>query len=1209
MRIRLLGSIELLDDDGTPVDLRSPSLRRLLAALTVQRGAVVPAERLADILGVSVGALRTSVSRLRRLTGERLIATSADGYALESADVDARRFETLYAQARGLATNGGAVLNEALSLWRGDALAEFAAEEWAQAEAVRLNEMRADAFEDRLDAMVSSGRFGEAVAELQPHIAAHPLRERPRGLLMRALAAQGRQVEALRSFQAYREYVGDEVGTEPSDELRNLDARIATGWRDVGERHSASASRSGVMTFLFTGIEGSTGRWEREPDNMRQALAEHDRALHGAIGRHGGSIFKHTGDGLCAVFSTPRGALDAAVEAQRCLVLPVRMGVATGEAEQRDGDFFGPILNRVARIMAAGHGGQVLVASATAALVAGFDLVDLGIHRLRDLVDPVDLFQLHADGLASEFPALRTTERHRGNLPRAASSFVGRQRELEAVRTALSEHRLVTIIGVGGMGKTRLALEAAATLDELPDGAWLVELGGVNDPDQVSVAAAAALGIKADHSDAATQALTGGVGKTRLAVGVAASVPWARDGVWLVELGTVRDADEVPTAVAAAIGIRPVPGLALVELIAQWCSSNRALVLLDNCEHVLGGVAALVEAVLRRPTTTVLLATSREALSVAGERVIALGSLPLPRQPGDTTDAVRLFVARAQDEAPGFDANTDIAAVAEICVRLDGIPLAIELAAARMRALTPRQVADRLDERFRLLTGGRRTAVERHKTLRATVEWSYDLLDAQHKLVFDRLSVFAATFGLDDAVGLCASAGLDEWAVIDFLTALVDRSLVTRTPEHRYRMLETLRSYGSERLEVTGTSDALRGAHAEWFRSKAAAVRGRTIGPHEHEELAGFIAQLPEYDAAVAWAFNHGDHELGIDIVFFAFEALYISQMRPMQAIGSFVEWMTTTAWNEPDLGYAPPLPFRSLVRALTVASAWFSAIEVNHVESTRLARCVIEADPDESWGYSLLAVSSRLNLSGVDAAEVSRAAVAAAGKDIPRLAWAYYSAALLGLRAGPDDAARATATAFQDWAVSSRSDIAVANAATVMVLLEWSKNPVLALAHADAGLRVARATLARSSEHMLDALRIRLLIDLSLPDAQSSTYEVLDKCRQSGDHQLLLLFLACTTVVLQRVGNIEAAARVAGQVDRPLQRPMIRQFPLFASMFDDAVATLKTGLGAEFDKHYQEGARMDVTDLIELAIAALVPLAKTRIDNVTQTAERTPVA
>jgi len=481
---------------------------------------------------------------------------------------------------------------------------------------------------------------------------------------------------------------------------------------------------------------------------MCVALAAHDKVLRGAIERHGGWLFKHTGDGVCAAFASPRSAVDAAVAAQRELALPVRMGIATGEAELREGDYFGAVLNRAARVMAAGHGGQILVTESTAGLLSGVDLVDLGPRRLRDLPTAVEVFQVRAAGLRTEFPPLRTLDATPGNLRRATSSLIGRESELDEVQAAVKAHRLVTLTGVGGVGKTRLALEVAAGLaDEFPDGVWMFELAAVTDP------------------------------------------------------------ASVPDAVAAVLGITQQPAMSVSESVAAALEGRMRLLVFDNCEHVRDAAADLIEAILAQSATVRIVATSREGLGVADEQLWLVPSLDLGA--GIESAAVDLFVERARSVASGFSmATTDEAeAVIEICRRLDGIPLAIELAASRLLSMTVAELRDRLDDRFRLLVGSRR-GLERHHTLRHAVAWSYDHLDDAEKSLLARCSVFAGGFDLPAAcaVGDCG----DDLATLDLLDALVRKSLVVadRTSERtRFSMLETIRQFADEQLMTSGAAE------------------------------------------------------------------------------------------------------------------------------------------------------------------------------------------------------------------------------------------------------------------------------------------------------------------------------------------------------------------------------------------------------------------
>ena len=447
---------------------------------------------------------------------------------------------------------------------------------------------------------------------------------------------------------------------------------------------------SGTVTFLFTDVEGSTRLWDESPDVMSHAMARHDELLRDAVESHDGFIVKTTGDGFHAVFATAHDAVTAAVAAQRALLaddwniaetVRVRMGIHTGEAEVRDGDYSGGTVNRAERLMSVAHGGQIVVSAATEellhdALPEKYGFIDLGEHRLRDLGRPEHLFQVAHPDLGREFAPLRTLDTFpRNNLPRQVTTFVGREAEIASLAELVCRSALVTLTGVGGVGKTRLALQVAAqVVGEFPDGAWLCELAPVTDP----------------------------------------------EAVW--------------ETVATCLRVQPLPGRALDESVLDYLAAKRLLLVLDNCEHLLDAVARLVDAIEHRCPRVSVLATSREALGLAGERIVAVPPLGVPAADADgdelrQAEAVCLFWDRASAAKRDF-ALTDrnLGAVGVLCRRLDGIPLAIELAAARVRSLSPEDLVSRLDQRFKLLTHGSRAAPERHQTLRSTIDWSYDLL-------------------------------------------------------------------------------------------------------------------------------------------------------------------------------------------------------------------------------------------------------------------------------------------------------------------------------------------------------------------------------------------------------------------------------------------------------------------------------------------------
>ena len=531
---------------------------------------------------------------------------------------------------------------------------------------------------------------------------------------------------------------------------------------------------SGTVTLLFTDIEGSTRLWEAEPAAMALALRRHDDLLRQAIEQASGYVFKTVGDAFCAAFADARSALAAVLTAQQSLSsepwptsrpIRVRMSLHTGVCEERDGDYFGPVVNRAARLEAVAHGGQVLLSGATAELLSGslpdgVSLADLGLHRLKDLGRPEQVFQLRAGFLAAEFPPLSSLDNPElpNNLPCVLSAFIGRAHELAEVRDLIRSARLITLTGAGGSGKTRLALQAAAEL----------------------------------------------IGTTS-------------DGVWLAELAQVTDGGHVAAVVASVLGLSDQCGPSVLDSVTEALADQDLLLVLDNCEHVIDAAAKFCDQVIRRCPRVRILATSREPLGIDGERVYRVPSLSLPQSDTDNadelaaSDAVRLFAERARAQNPGFvlDARS-VPLVASICRRLDGIPLALELAAARLSSMSLAQIADRLDQRFRLLTGGSRNAMPRQQTLQATVDWSFSLLNLAERGTLTRLSVFAGGFDLEAAEQLCTTEGVDALDVMDLLGSLVDKSLIvadqTADPV-RYRLLETIRQYSAQEL-LRMTDDA-----------------------------------------------------------------------------------------------------------------------------------------------------------------------------------------------------------------------------------------------------------------------------------------------------------------------------------------------------------------------------------------------------------------
>ncbi|MEP6941975.1 MAG: tetratricopeptide repeat protein [Betaproteobacteria bacterium] len=585
----------------------------------------------------------------------------------------------------------------------------------------------------------------------------------------------------------------------------------------------------GTVAILFTDIEGSTVLWEQDGARMSQALAAHDALARRLVESRHGTVVKTTGDGMHAVFDNALDALAATVDLQQALADPaathgvalrVRCGVHAGVVERRDNDYFGSPVNRAARIMSVAHGGQVLLSAAVVDCVrdnlpVAVSLRDLGKVRLKDLSTAEHVYQVvHAD-LRREFPALRSLEATPNNLPQQATSFIGREQPLSELKRLLATTRLLTLNGAGGCGKTRLCLQVAAdSLDRFPDGVWLVELAPLSDPGLVAQTAATVLGLKEEQAKPISQTL----------------------------IEHLRD--------------------------------KHLLLLLDNCEHLLDTCARLADALVRQCPGVHILASSREALGIAGEQLYRVPSLSRPDVAGAHTaeavaqfEAVQLFTDRALLARPKFQVTDEnAAALASICNRLDGIPLAIELAAARVRSMAVEEINQKLDQRFSLLTGGLRTALPRQQTLRSLIDWSYDLLNPSEQALLCRLAVFSGGWALDAAEQVCSDKAVDASSVLDVLTLLADKSLVQaeeRNGETRYRLLETVRQYARDRLLDSGAVRQWRDRHLAHFLAMAEAAEPRLTGADQKVWLDRLETEHDNLRSALTWcsAAGRGDVE------------------------------------------------------------------------------------------------------------------------------------------------------------------------------------------------------------------------------------------------------------------------------------------------------------------------------------------------------------
>lgn len=634
---------------------------------------------------------------------------------------------------------------------------------------------------------------------------------------------------------------------------------------------------TGTVTFLFADIEGSTNLVQALGDRSFAALlADHRRLFRAAIKRHGGQEIDAHGDEFFVAFQHTKDGVLAAVAVQQAIAshpwpagipVRVRIGLHTGEPYRTGNAYVGLGVHRVARICAAGHGSQILLSQTTAALVkddlpAAVTLRDLGEHRLKDLQSPERVYQLLHPELPAAFPPLKSLEVLPNNLPVQLTSFIGREREMVEVKRLLDATHLLTLTGMGGSGKTRLALQLAADLLE----------------------------------------------------GFA-------DGVWLVELAALSDPTLVPQTAAAALGVREEPGRAPLVTMLDFLRPKEMLLILDNCEHLTAACAELVTALLRAGPRLKVLATSRERLGITGEASYTVPPLAVPdirraasAEKAIRFEAVRLFVERAALSQPGFSLTDENApAVTQICRALDGIPLAIELAAARVNVLSVAQIAQRLDDRFQLLRGGSRTALPRQQTLQATMDWSYDLLPPKERVLFQRLSVFAGGFALEAAEAICTGEDVDSGEALDLLTHLIDKSLVVVDQQGkavRYRLLDTVKAYAHARLMESGEERGLQSRFRQWYLHLAERVEPMLSGSDERW-LDRLEAEHDNLRVALEGFLKNGEGEAALRLSAALFRFWHVRGY-----------WTEGRRWLETALADSPGAPVGLRAKALSRAGS-----------------------------------------------------------------------------------------------------------------------------------------------------------------------------------------------------------------------------------------------------------------------------------------------
>ena len=937
-----------------------------------------------------------------------------------------------------------------------------------------------------------------------------------------------------------------------------------------------------TLTFLFTDIEGSTALLRRVGDGVyAEILSEHHGLIRSLLAAHDGRELNTLGDGFFAAFPSPRDCVAAVLDMQRALAahawpggerVRVRMGVHTGEASQTPATgVLGLDVHRAARIAAVAYGGQIVLSESAAALVpyalpTGAFLRDLGAHRLKDLGRAEHLFQLSAPGLATDFPPLRSLGNPAlpNNLPVQPAKFVGRGRELGEVRTLVGSAHLVTLTGAGGSGKTRLALQAAA---ELLDGSG--------------------------------------------------------DGVWLVELAAVSDEEAVPSAVAAALGI-PVPGQAVTDALLGALVPQDALIVLDNCEHLVGACAKLADAILRRCPRIHLLATSREPLGIGGEVIYRVPSLSLPPPeplpdalPGEppsaitglqddgeaelaaalSSDAIALFVARAAEQGVtlGIDAPTAPLLVS-ICRRLDGMPLAIELAAARLRSLSLSELHDRLDQRFRLLTGGNRAALARQQTLRAAIDWSYSLLGETERRLVRRLSVFAEGFDLRAAEAVCGFGPIDPVDVTGLLGSLVDKSLVQaeQTGETlRYRLLETIRQFAAERLveddvdaaEPHAEANAAAAAHCEYFLALAESAVPHLSG----SEQAAWLRRLAADDANLRRAVEHAvavPDGTTLALRFsVALRRYWTSSLMREQEFFAVMQPVLDRPAARADLA----LYGRALVTALTTSSGRDAAtIERYGLYAVEIGR---ELHDEELLADALGRLSGTYYFAGqpekgVPYGEESVEHARRLGDDV-LLAASLMSYLLCLDSVQPDrsESLFAEAIALAQRTADQQVECTLRNNAGVKALRVGDVSA--ARTQLEAARECARA-IGHQSHHVAVNLGWVQRLEGDLDGARTTFESALRVARRVGDRigvAYTILGLAC---VAGDVGDLLLATELTGAAEtlRDLTSEVWQAPEL--DYRNDSVAMLRTALGEEFDRAYARGMGLSFDDAFHLAVSQL---------------------
>jgi predicted ATPase/DNA-binding SARP family transcriptional activator len=933
---------------------------------------VMPSELIEAVWGddpprTATKTLQTYVAALRRLLPPGTIDTVSGGYRLnvDLADIDVNGFERSLDEGTRALGNGdprqaAACLSRAVGMWRGEALVELDGRPVGIAEKARLEEMLRGAQDALVEARLALGEHAALIGDLEAAVAAQPLRERRWEQLMLALYRTGRQSEATRAFQRLRRLLADELGLEPAQATRDLDEAILAhdpaltfaGPPRTTAGPGPQKPPAGNVSFVFSDIEGSTRLARQLATEYPLLLEEHRQIIRAAIAGHDGTEMDAGGDGFFFAFPDAVDALSACIDVQRGLAahtwpdratIRVRMGIHSGVAEPtRDGEYLSVHVHQAQRIMDAGHGGQVLCSATTAGLVRhhlreGTALVDRGVFLLAGFDEPERIFQvIHAD-LESEFPPLRASHATSHNLPNVRTSFVGRIGDLEALADMLRRSRLVTVVGPGGVGKTRLAVEAGSR--------------------------------QASRFDA---------------------------GVRLADLSPIDDDAAVVTTIAAAFGVRAVAGADPLKAVCRTIAGGEALLVLDNCEHVVEAARAAVNTLLDHSATLTILATSRQPLAVSGEQIWLVSPLPLPDRRGGpneiaASEAVQLFVERARLARAEFsltDANAE--PIAAICRAVDGLPLALEVASARVAVQPLTDLATRLSEGIGDLRNRSDDADDRHATLEATIAWSYRRLDSAEAALLRYLSVFAGGFTLDAVLAVGAEDHLRET-----LISLVDKSLVTWDPDAgRYRLLDTIRRFAGDCLQAAGEAPPAQQAHARFYHRLAQLAEPELTGPDQGRRLEQLSLDHDNLRRALSYLLvEAGGVEAALEMI--------AALRRYWFLRADLVEWTASSRdlLEREDPRISPSVRGRALVAA-TLSAAYVDAASARAWGEMGLAVARLAGDDASATEASSLLAAISYFLGSPDPGVGERAmALARQVEDPVRTGEALFGAAMAHVR------------------------------------------------------------------------------------------------------------------------------------------------------------------------------------------------------------------